>query len=397
MRIDPALPTKQLQQKSAMTAFLLCFFFGFLGLHRFYLRKRGTGLLMLLTLGGFGIWTFVDLLFIVNNKMEDGDGNTIRFLKNPTSVKTALAVISTIVAWCALSVITLLTTVFYITSDLVNVVQLQLNALKSGDIKTAYALNSKDFQQATSLNDFTVFLKSYPILKENKNHSFSFREVENNKGILIGTLTAKDGSQTAVTYLLIKENGTWKILGISLTPNDAGIKIKKTISEKSMLLTNTYLAKNHGYVISYPANWTVTHPKKNIVLFSGKIGTASYYSTINIQTILSKKSGGHYESTEQLLLILKKQMKNQLKNIHIIEEGKATLPQNPNHFQGEYIIFSYTLKNQPFKQLQYLFSSENKSVFYSWAYTSAAQQYDSDLTIAKTMFASWKIISKQHH
>ncbi len=48
--------------KSPATAFLLCFFFGTLGIHRFYLGKVGTGVLMLLTGGGLGIWWFIDLI-----------------------------------------------------------------------------------------------------------------------------------------------------------------------------------------------------------------------------------------------------------------------------------------------------------------------------------------------
>ena len=44
------------------TAFYLCGWFGLLGIHRFYVGKRGTGLFMLFTLGGLGIWTLVDYI-----------------------------------------------------------------------------------------------------------------------------------------------------------------------------------------------------------------------------------------------------------------------------------------------------------------------------------------------
>ena len=50
--------------KSRLVALLLCCFLGWLGAHRFYVGKIGTGLLMPLTLGGcFGIWVVVDLIF----------------------------------------------------------------------------------------------------------------------------------------------------------------------------------------------------------------------------------------------------------------------------------------------------------------------------------------------
>jgi hypothetical protein len=56
---------------------LLAFFVGFLGVHRFYVGKVGTGILQLLTLGGLGIWTLIDLIFIVIGEFKDKDGNKI--------------------------------------------------------------------------------------------------------------------------------------------------------------------------------------------------------------------------------------------------------------------------------------------------------------------------------
>jgi len=41
--------------KGFVPALLLCFFFGVLGVHRFYVGKIGTGLLMIVTFGGLGI------------------------------------------------------------------------------------------------------------------------------------------------------------------------------------------------------------------------------------------------------------------------------------------------------------------------------------------------------
>ena len=41
-------------EKSNVTALLLCFFLGVLGVHRFYVGKIGTGVLQLVTFGGLG-------------------------------------------------------------------------------------------------------------------------------------------------------------------------------------------------------------------------------------------------------------------------------------------------------------------------------------------------------
>ena len=63
-----------ISRKSRLVALLLCFFLGALGVHRFYVGKVGTGILMLLTLGGCGIWVIIDLILIVVGSFTDKAG-----------------------------------------------------------------------------------------------------------------------------------------------------------------------------------------------------------------------------------------------------------------------------------------------------------------------------------
>ncbi|GAB7088961.1 TM2 domain-containing protein [Marinifilum fragile] len=65
--------------KNFVAMLLLCFFLGGLGVHRFYAGKIGTGILMLLTLGGFGIWTLIDFIIIAVGSFKDKEG---RYIKN---------------------------------------------------------------------------------------------------------------------------------------------------------------------------------------------------------------------------------------------------------------------------------------------------------------------------
>lgn len=71
------LPLASATDKRILPAFLLCFFFGLLGIHRFYVGKIGTGILQIFTLGGLGIWTFIDLILIVIGSFKDADGHKI--------------------------------------------------------------------------------------------------------------------------------------------------------------------------------------------------------------------------------------------------------------------------------------------------------------------------------
>lgn len=64
--------------KSGVTALLLCFFLGGLGIHRFYVGKIGTGIVQLFTLGLCGIWSLIDLIVIATGNFTDADGKKLK-------------------------------------------------------------------------------------------------------------------------------------------------------------------------------------------------------------------------------------------------------------------------------------------------------------------------------
>lgn len=66
-----------ISDKSRLASLLLCFFFGVLGIHRFYVGKIGTGIIWLLTGGVFGIGAFIDFIMIIVGTFKDKYGRVV--------------------------------------------------------------------------------------------------------------------------------------------------------------------------------------------------------------------------------------------------------------------------------------------------------------------------------
>jgi TM2 domain-containing membrane protein YozV len=65
-------------EKDWLVTLLFSIFLGGLGIHRFYVGKIGTGLLMILTFGGLGIWSLIDLIVIAMGKFKDSNGLVVK-------------------------------------------------------------------------------------------------------------------------------------------------------------------------------------------------------------------------------------------------------------------------------------------------------------------------------
>lgn len=65
-------------EKDWIVTLLLSLFLGTIGAHRFYVGKIGTGILQLLTAGGCGLWTLIDIILIISGRFKDKDGYEIK-------------------------------------------------------------------------------------------------------------------------------------------------------------------------------------------------------------------------------------------------------------------------------------------------------------------------------
>tara|TARA_B110000003_G_scaffold275737_1_gene319277 strand:+ start:169 stop:936 length:768 start_codon:yes stop_codon:yes gene_type:complete len=72
-------PTDELSDKEFLPTLLLCLFVGMLGVHRFYVGKIGTGVAMIFTLGGLGIWVLVDFILICIGSFRDIEGRVVKY------------------------------------------------------------------------------------------------------------------------------------------------------------------------------------------------------------------------------------------------------------------------------------------------------------------------------
>lgn len=71
----PVIVTEPLpRQRHFLAVFFLSFMWGTFGIDRFYLGKIWTGILKLVTFGGFGLWVLIDLIVIMTGTVKDKQG-----------------------------------------------------------------------------------------------------------------------------------------------------------------------------------------------------------------------------------------------------------------------------------------------------------------------------------
>jgi hypothetical protein len=75
--MSPDLKPSAPSDKSRGVALALAVLLGPFGGHRFYVGKIGTGVLMLATVGGLGIWYLYDVILVASGSFRDADNRLV--------------------------------------------------------------------------------------------------------------------------------------------------------------------------------------------------------------------------------------------------------------------------------------------------------------------------------
>lgn len=152
-------------------------------------------------------------------------------------MKTFLYVILGVV----LIIVLIVTVVFYLTWDAVKVVDKFFANIKANNYEESYKLTSTQFREATSLSDFTNFVKSSH-LNEYQKIDWSSRGVTNWIAELEGAITLMSGESLPLALSLVKNNdGTWQIQFIDLkswVAESTGMKLPGNEEILSLVRTN---------------------------------------------------------------------------------------------------------------------------------------------------------------
>ena len=67
------IEASKVSDKSLIGATIAVVTVGFLGVHRFYTGRPISGIFMILTLGGLGIWVLVDFILLITENFRDSN------------------------------------------------------------------------------------------------------------------------------------------------------------------------------------------------------------------------------------------------------------------------------------------------------------------------------------
>lgn len=308
-------------------------------------------------------------------------------------------------------------------SDLKGPIEGQLKAIRIEDMASAYAYTSSTFQKTTTLEAFKRFIAQYSGLRNNDTIKFNSNETTHGVGIVKATLVARGGSETPILYQLTRENTQWKIESMVLMPQNDDDLIENSHTSGTPLApsldaagqtepvanvatTNTaaavtpettdanamqpYQDSNNLYSLTYPAAWEYKKSEDGILILHKKDVSTTNSSLLSIQAV---NNSGSRVSVNQLVEEGEAELKIKAGSFKQVEEGLLPPRANKNEtFHGQYVVYSYTLEDHEYKQLQVVYFKSPSQALYVIDFISPTGQFDADLPTARAIISSFTIL-----
>ncbi len=154
--------------------------------------------------------------------------------------------------------------------------------------------------------------------------------------------------------------------------------------------TYLYENQNYKYSIQVPDKWQAHDHGDGVVVFN----SPHAQTTVNIQTIFTKKAKGHYENVKALMDDFVSQVPKHTQHAKFTDRKPIVLTlSNGTKLIGESIILTFFENDVSFKQWQVMLINQDGRLFQAFAYRAPVNDYDLDYKKAMTMFASWNIDS----
>ena len=144
------------------------------------------------------------------------------------NVRSGIIVIATVICLITVSIIMSL----FSSSKPSKSAKTFLYDLSNKQIEAAYNTTSTQFKATVPRRTFDDFLHLYPILTTNVEIEFQNHSIDKDIATISANLKSEDGSRTPITLHVVKENGDWRLLALSLNPADQNRQDRRTSSEK---------------------------------------------------------------------------------------------------------------------------------------------------------------------
>lgn len=304
------------------------------------------------------------------------------------------------------------------TSALKTPIKDQLQAIQIEDLVTAYSYTSKEFQKSTSLDAFKHFVNSYSGLRNNESIKFDDRNIKDGIGMVKATLIARGGFQTVVTYQLVKERKRWKIESMVLVPNsDEPIAATKATTTPDEVIAPvipvvdkpeaatpaeapaaaakatplSFEDPDYHYTLAYSAGWEYTRADRGITVFYKSDQPVNSPIQFVVQPLNSSDDTAR-QSVKQVIDMGENAIREKASDYSMIEDGLLPSSANKNeNFHGRYVLYTYTLSDESYKQLQVVIFKSPSRAQYVIDYIAPAALFDKNLPAARAMIASFTI------